>query len=170
MSEEIPQPLSLPERLDIVYQRLDEIPAPTSAQEALAQLSEVLDAVEDEYSGVPRDPNPGLAFDGRMYPPRDDFIKPQPDGGLVAITKGNRIEIGPDGSTTILSRRSGDVVYNRPAADTAVASDRIRALQHRLEQSPAVPAPEREPDPPREHPSPGPEMDLDLDLGPDRLG
>ncbi len=171
MSKETPLPL--PERLDIVYQRLDELPAPISAQEALTQLNTVLEAVEDEYSGVARNPDPGLAFDGRMYPPRDDYITRQPDGGLVAITKGNRIEIGPTGETTILSRRSGDVVYHRPAADPSAAPDRdlsgrIRDLQHRLAQSPPEPTPERGPDPSREHPSPAPEMDRDagMDSGP----
>ncbi|MCK9923594.1 hypothetical protein MXD61_17250 [Frankia sp. AgPm24] len=163
------QPLPLPERLQIFYQRLDELPPPTSAQEALEQLNATLEAVEDEHSGVPRNPDPGLKFDGRMYPPRDDYITRQPDGGLVAITKGNRIEIGPTGETTILSRRSGETVYRRPAAEPAAVidrgvSDRIRDLRHRLAQTSPEPAPQQRSGPVREHPSPGPESDRDMNV------
>ncbi|SNQ48029.1 conserved hypothetical protein [Frankia canadensis] len=164
MSTPHPLPLPLHERLQIVYHRLDELPPPASAQEALTQLNTTLDAVEDEYSGVPRDPNPGLKFDGRMYPPRDDYINRQPDGGLEAVTKGNIIKIGPTGETTILSRRSEEVVYYRPAADPVSApersvSGRIADLKHRLAQTAPEPMPEQGPVPPREHPFPGPDMD-----------
>lgn len=110
--------LSLAERLNIVYDRLRDAPAPTSANEALAQLSSTLDSVEDEYSGVPRDPNPGLKFDGRMYPPRDDFIERREDGTLVATTKGNTITLGPGGDTVITRRGTDEVVFERPGAET----------------------------------------------------
>jgi len=108
-----PCTLSIPERLNIVYQRLDALPAPTTADEALSNLNSTLTQVEDEFSGVPENPNPGLEFDGRMYPPREDFLQRSPEGGITATTKGNIIKIEPDGGMQILSRRSGDVVYRR---------------------------------------------------------
>ncbi|MEU5608104.1 hypothetical protein ACI2L4_01150 [Streptomyces sparsogenes] len=120
-----PRRLSPPERLAIVYQRLDELPPTRSAQAALDQLSTVLNQVEDEYSGVPRDPNPGLKFDGRMYPPRADFISHTPDGGLEATTKGNKIYLSADGQLRIDSRRTGETVYLR-AADRTDPSEHER--------------------------------------------
>ncbi|WP_239313885.1 hypothetical protein [Frankia sp. Cj3] len=127
--QEEPGPLSLPERLAIMYHRLNELPPATSAYEALAQLNATLEAVEDEFSGVPKNPNPDLKFDGRMYPPREDFIRCAPDGGLIALTKGNRIEISPTGSITIYSRRTNEVVYSR--ADDA-AAPLAQDVPHRL--------------------------------------
>lgn len=125
------QPLSLPERLNKLYERLDQLPPARNADEALQQLATTLDQVEDEYSGVPRDPNPGLKFDGRMYPPREDFTERTEDGGLRATTKGNQINISPDGTTSILSRRSGEEVYRRAGAEVAQSAldPELRKLQ-----------------------------------------
>jgi hypothetical protein len=109
--------LSLPERLTLVYERLDQLPPVWKPEEAFKQLSTTLEQVEDEHSGVPRDPNPGLKFDGRMYPPRDDFTERTEDGGLRATTRGNIINIAPNGTMSILSRRSGEEVYRKPGAD-----------------------------------------------------
>ncbi|MES4904606.1 MULTISPECIES: hypothetical protein [unclassified Streptomyces] len=116
--DSMPRRLSPPERLAIVYQRLEELGPTRSARAALHQLSTVLNQVEDEYSGVPRDPNPGLKFDGRMYPPREDFIHHTPDGGLEATTKGNKIYLSADGQLRIDSRRTGETVYLRAADRT----------------------------------------------------
>jgi hypothetical protein len=51
-----------------------------------------------------------------MYPPREDFMTRHPDGSISALTKGNEIQAAPDGSLRILSRRSGQEVYNRKGA------------------------------------------------------
>ncbi len=48
--------------------------------------SRLLDDVEDQYSGVRKRLSPGLVFDGRMYPPYEDFIDRFPDGAVVART------------------------------------------------------------------------------------
>ncbi|NEA30600.1 hypothetical protein [Streptomyces sp. SID13031] len=124
------QPLSLPERLALVYERLDQLPPARTASEAFTQLATTLDEVEEQYSGVPRDPNPGLKFDGRMYPPREDFTERTADGGLRATTRGNQIDISPDGTTSILSRKTGDEVYRRPGAGPEQTLDpELRKLQ-----------------------------------------
>ncbi|GAA1525544.1 hypothetical protein [Kribbella lupini] len=115
--------LSLPERLALLYDRLSALPPARTADEAFRQLAETLDRVEDEHSGVERDPNPGLKFDGRMYPPREDFTERLPDGGLRATTKGNLIEISPGGTTDIYSRHTSDLVYRRPGIDAQPALD-----------------------------------------------
>jgi hypothetical protein len=115
--------LSLPERLALLYERLSALPPARTADEAFRQLAQTLDQVEDEHSGVVRDPNPGLKFDGRMYPPREDFTERLPDGGLRATTKGNLIEISPGGTTDIYSRHSNELVYRRPGMDAQPALD-----------------------------------------------
>ncbi|GAB3209416.1 hypothetical protein SAMN02745673_01884 [Marinactinospora thermotolerans DSM 45154] len=111
-----PGPLKLSERLTLVYERLDQMPPPTSAQESFDRLNAVLDQVEDEHSGVPKNPNPGLKFDGRMYPPREDFTERTADGRILAVTKGNTIEAHPDGTLTVSSRKTGKPVYHRQGA------------------------------------------------------
>jgi hypothetical protein len=114
--QETPGPRKLGERLALVYERLDQMPPPTSAQEAFDRLSTVLDQVEDEYSGIPKNLNPGLKFDGRMYPPREDFTEHTADGRILAVTRGNTIEALPDGTLTVSSRRTGEPVYHRQGA------------------------------------------------------
>ncbi|MFC9435668.1 hypothetical protein [Nocardia sp. NPDC057030] len=106
--------LTVRQRLDALYQRLGQTPPARTADEALAQLSSTLDGVEDDYSGVPRNPNPGLAWDGRMYPPRADNITRNPGGSIFARTKGSDINIGANGSIEIISRSTGAVEYFKP--------------------------------------------------------
>ncbi|WP_406858742.1 DUF6531 domain-containing protein [Streptomyces sp. HUAS MG47] len=106
-------PLPIPERLSLLYQELDRLPTARDAESALRQLNSTLDRVEDAYSGVAKNPNPGLKPDGRMYAPRDDFIERHADGSLRAVTRGNTIEIGADGTLQIYSRRSGELVYSK---------------------------------------------------------
>lgn len=110
------QPLSIGERLAIVYQRLDALPPASGPEEAYRNLADTMNVVEDEHSGVPFDPNAGLAYDGRMYPPRADYISREADGTLVALTKGHRIVAAPDGTLTIANRRDGREVYKRQGA------------------------------------------------------
>ncbi|MFE7932786.1 hypothetical protein ACFU6S_29490 [Streptomyces sp. NPDC057456] len=112
-SSESVRRLSLTERLALVYERLDELRPPKTAEEALQQLNSTLEEVEDEFSGVPKNPNPGLKFDGRMYPPRDDFINRDSDGGITAVTKGNIVQIWADGSMVIRQRITGEENYRR---------------------------------------------------------
>lgn len=111
------QRLSLQERLALVYERLDKLPPVHKPAEALEQLAKTLDQVEDEFSGVPKNPNPGLAPDGRMYSPREDFTDRTADGGLRATTRGNIINIAPNGTMSILSRKSGEEVYRKQGAE-----------------------------------------------------
>jgi len=104
------------ERLREVFRRMDLLPRGATAEETFEQLRATLEEVEDEYSGVERNPNPGLKFDGRMYPPRDDHIRRDPDGGLFAQTKGHDIHISPDGALRIVGRATGNADYQRLAA------------------------------------------------------
>jgi hypothetical protein len=89
------------ERLEIFKKRLLKAPASKSADEAFELLGKILDGVEDAFSGVAKVSNPGLKYQGRMYPPQADFTTRLADGGLEAITRGNIIRITPDGTTRI---------------------------------------------------------------------
>lgn len=62
------------ERLAIFVSRLMAAPCADSAEEAYVLLSNTLNAVEDEHSGVPYDSDQ-WASDGRMYPPQSDSIR-----------------------------------------------------------------------------------------------
>lgn len=115
-----PRPtMSTAERRAELYRRLDQLPPARNAREAMQQVGDTLDAVEDEHSGVKANPNPGLAWDGRMYPPRDDYITENPDGSLTAKTKGNVIDTTAGGGIRITKRPSGDIVYSKKGAGDA---------------------------------------------------
>ena len=58
-------------RLQAFLDRLGQLPAAASHDEALMQLRTVLDSVEDAHSGVPNDPA-SWQSDGRMYAPGAD--------------------------------------------------------------------------------------------------
>ena len=109
----IPTPIR--DRLEEVYRRLKACPRASSGAKALLQLCEVLEQVEDEWSGLPRqNPSPGPArFDGRMYCPEEDFVVRNSDGSLVALTRGHRIEITADGSLRIINKLTAQTEFER---------------------------------------------------------
>jgi hypothetical protein len=97
-------PFTMRERLHEFYRRLREQLPSKTADEALAQIGETMDAVENEMSGIAKHsigPEPNL-FDGRMYPPHPKFIKRKTDGSIIANLASHRIEIGANGSIKIL--------------------------------------------------------------------
>ena len=60
-------------RLAIFFQRLSDAPAVGTHDEAYVLLCEILNAVEDEFSGVPYNPSNWLT-DNRLYPPQSDRV------------------------------------------------------------------------------------------------
>lgn len=105
--------MSRSERLGEVFRRLDDGPGTSNADDAMSQMHRTLDEVEDELSGIPRNPNPGLESNGRMYPPQADRTVRSPDGSITTTSKGHTTDFGPDGSITVRNRANGDVVYRR---------------------------------------------------------
>jgi hypothetical protein len=68
--------MDIRERLQEFYRRLLELPPFASHDVAFAAISQVLTDVEDELSGVPRDPTEmPKRTDGRMYPPVPAYAK-----------------------------------------------------------------------------------------------
>ena len=105
--------LSMRERVDIFLQRLELAPPVSSPEEAIALMRAILEAVEDEFSGVVRNPDPSwtLSKDGRMYPPKKEYIHPDGhDGAKIAETSGHLIKLGADGSIIILHKNSDGIV------------------------------------------------------------
>jgi hypothetical protein len=73
--------VSKQERLEEFYRRLNASAAASNLDEALELIRLLLNAVEDELSGVPYDPA-NWQSDGRLYPPFSDSVrsvKGQPD-------------------------------------------------------------------------------------------
>lgn len=101
------------ERIDLFYKNLGEAQAVATADEAHSLLSRTLTSVEDAHSGVSAVAEPGLKYTGRMYPPREDFMTRLPNGDIEALTKGQRILFGRDGSIQIFSRKTGDRIFNK---------------------------------------------------------
>ena len=105
--------LSQAARLSKFYGALQAAKPAGSADEALDLLSRTLTAVEDAHSGVAAVAEPGLAYTGRMYPPMADFISRLPGGGLEALTKGQRLLFGSNGSIEIFARKTGELIFQK---------------------------------------------------------
>ena len=58
-------------RLQLFYERLQAAPAASTHDESYTLLCDTLNAIEDEHSGVPNNPD-NWQTDGRLYPPRSD--------------------------------------------------------------------------------------------------
>jgi hypothetical protein len=103
------------DRLDELYRRLRLLPRARTADDALEQLCNTLDAVEDAWSGIPKKSPPPLPSesDGRMYCPMADYVSRLSDGGILALTRGHRIEIGADGSLRIVSKITGQAEFEK---------------------------------------------------------
>jgi hypothetical protein len=105
------------ERLEEFFRRLLAAPGAGPFDEALAQLARILDAVEDELSGVPNIPE-NWRHDGRMYPPQMDHMRPVSGHPRVQRfrTAGHNIFIGENGSLQIVAL-DGTVELEKPGAD-----------------------------------------------------
>jgi hypothetical protein len=107
-----PDKLEAHERLRIIFVRMHALPAFRDAEEALAALRQVVTAVEDEFSGVPAEGNPGLEYHGRLYPPKEDRIVRNLDGSIEAETRGHLIRFESNGAVTI-RRKRGSVEFEK---------------------------------------------------------
>lgn len=92
---------------------LEMAPQPCSATEALELINSKIDEIEDLYSGVVKNPNPSLAYDGRMYPIQADNISKGRTGAIKASTKGNNINIEPTGWFQIVDRVSRETLFTK---------------------------------------------------------
>lgn len=105
------------ERLEEFFRRLLAAPSAGSFDEALAQLSTILDAVEDELSGAENPPRDWQS-DQRLYPPQKDALRIVPEHPRVRRFRNRRHStyIGENGSVEIVTL-SGRVEVKKPGHD-----------------------------------------------------
>lgn len=112
------------ERLAEFKRRLLAARAAQTYEEARQQLSDILNAVEDEMTDIPRNADPRQS-DGRMYPPHDDFELAcgHTEWRRFRAARHNTV-FGSNGSIWILEApppplawASGTVVIDKPGLD-----------------------------------------------------
>ena len=104
-------------RFQIFVERLLTAPPASSADEAVLLLAQTLNAVEDEFSGVPNRPE-HWRTDGRMYPPQTDSLVKNPDHPAVRKyrSKAHYTFIGSNGSIRI-ETLDAEILLDKPGQD-----------------------------------------------------
>jgi hypothetical protein len=95
------------------------LPPFQSHDHALAEIDRVLTQVEDEHSGVERDPSgmPAVTA-GRMYPPHPASAKECDLPGVVLyVQKGHFTYIGERGAVLICNRKTRTVEFEKERSD-----------------------------------------------------
>jgi hypothetical protein len=112
------RPLGKMQRLAIFKERLLAAPPVRNLNAARALLEKVLNAVEDEYSGVPFN-LADSAYDGRMYPPLDDNRKIMSMAPQVERFKsaGHFVFLGGNGALKIVLRSNDTVFLDKSGRD-----------------------------------------------------
>jgi hypothetical protein len=103
--------------MNLFLERLGAEDPAGSADQALALLAGILNSVEDEFSGVPR--NPSLwKSDGRMYPPQEDNFRMVPNRASLrrCRSKGHNTYLGQNGSIRI-ETLDGAILLDKAGAD-----------------------------------------------------
>jgi len=106
------------ERVQEFLRRLATAPPASNHDEAMQQVADILNRVEDEMTSIPYDPTFPLN-DGRMYPPRPDSRRSVPGRSDVTRyrNKGHSTLIGDNGAIEIIDHATGGVVFTKPGAD-----------------------------------------------------
>ena len=115
------------ERLQEFLNRLEQAPAADSAEAAFQQIESILNAVEDEMTEIPFDPDSWMT-DGRMYAPRRDNERDVPNQTNVKRyrSRSHNTFIGTNGSIEIQEIGGGrrtKVVFSKPGADGKYTSE-----------------------------------------------
>jgi hypothetical protein len=107
-------PLPKSDRLAEFFRRLERLPSVSTHHEARNQIMKTLNDVEDQFSGVPFDPNRWLT-DGRMYPPQDDSASDVP--GYPDVTsyrsRGHETLIGSNGAFEIRDIGTDKIIFEK---------------------------------------------------------
>ena len=108
--------MDIHERVVLFYERLSQLKAFASHDEALFEISRILTEIEDAHSGVPRDPSDiPLVTSGRMYPPHPAFAaKTELVDVFVYRQKGHLTYIRSDGAVLIANRRTRAIEFDKP--------------------------------------------------------
>jgi len=104
--------LSKLERLKTYFYKLENAPHCQSNDEALNLINKVLIEVEDCHSGIGAEENPGLDFNGRMYPIQEDFVSRE-GNKIIARSKGNKILIENNGDFVIRDQKTDLIIISK---------------------------------------------------------
>jgi hypothetical protein len=105
------------ERFAEFLRRLGAAAPASTFDEAFRQLSDILNAVEDDMTSIPYDPD-NWQNDGRMYPPQLDNLRSVPGRSDVRRfrSKAHNTLIGDNGAIEIRDL-SGHLIFSKPGAD-----------------------------------------------------
>src|SRR3954451_19500465 len=105
------------ERFAEFLRRLGVAPSASDFDEAFSQVCDILNAVEDEMTSIPFDPD-NWQNDGRMYPPQMDSMRPVAGRDDVRRfrSRGHNTLIGDNGAIEIRDL-SGRVILSKTGAD-----------------------------------------------------
>jgi hypothetical protein len=106
------------ERLRECFKRLEGLPRAASFEEARKQVDETLNAVGNELTAIPFNPD-AWQRDGRMYPVRDDNIRTDPQHPWVKRLRSfaHNIYISTNGAVEIRVAGSSEAVFSKPGMD-----------------------------------------------------
>lgn len=115
--------LSKDERFKILLDRLEALPAAASLTEALDQISNVLNEVENEFTSIPFNPA-AWKSDGRMYPPQVDSLRHTSSPNVKRFrTRAHHVFISVDGAIRIVAVRNRESVFSKYGANGAFISE-----------------------------------------------
>ena len=110
--------LTIQERLDQILRRVQGAAPWASLLGARGGLEQIIKDVEDEFSGIPENPDSTTAgTDGRIYPPHDQFEIPSDSPRIRTFKqRRHRTSFGDNGAIRI-SRPDGSIVLDLAGAD-----------------------------------------------------
>jgi hypothetical protein len=106
------------QRIEEFIRRLGALPPAANFEEAKKQLDDTLNAVENELTSIPFNPETWES-DGRMYPVQFDNVRTVPGHPSVKRlrSRGHNTFIGTNGSIEIQAASSAAVLFRKPGAD-----------------------------------------------------
>jgi hypothetical protein len=111
------------ERFTEFIRRLGEATPASSAPEALAQLSQILNEVEDLLTEIPYNPHTWMS-DGRMYPPQIDNKRSTAHPEVDRYrSRSHNTFIGHHGAIQIVSLPQNVIILDKPGMNGMKVSD-----------------------------------------------
>lgn len=111
------------ERFEVFLQRLAERRAAETAEEALDQIAEALNTVEDEFTHIPYDPA-RWQDDGRMYAPQRDAERSVPGAPELRRYRSRAHNtVVSEGGAIEIREISGGPIFDKVGADGRSVED-----------------------------------------------
>ena len=105
-------------RLLVFFLRLNGLHPAASASEALQQIHDTLNSVEDEFTSIPFDPS-AWETTGRLYPPQEDSARGIEGNERVTRYRSfnHNTFIGDNGSIEVRKINPPEIVFEKAGAD-----------------------------------------------------